>query len=71
MEHIVKLQIIAELRDKVIEQQAKELEALRGFSIRMKELSSQPMGDRIIFYLKTHGLMDRDGNPTKLLTGDK
>lgn len=59
------------LENAKINAQSEEIKALRGFAIRMKEIAPQTRGDQIIFYLQSHNLIDRGGNPTKLLTGEK
>lgn len=53
----------AEQKNKVIEQQDKELEALRGFA---KDTLKYDSWHRVGKY---HRLLDESGNPTKLLTG--
>lgn len=56
-------------KDDVIEQQAKELEALRKFAnaayLQLNE------SDYFIVLLLNTGLIDKNGNPTPLLTGKK
>jgi hypothetical protein len=58
-----------------IDAQAKELEALRGFAesiklINFDRLSDGAYANRIIHSLfKLYGLIDKNGNPTPLLTG--
>lgn len=66
---------IKQLKDKC-EQKAKELEALRGFAEFVCSKSSEGilLGyalNWVLLCAETNGLIDKNGNPTKLLTGEK
>lgn len=62
---------IKQLKDKC-EQKAKEIEALRGFS-NMTIMTGQygVSHEWLIQVAKANKLIDENGNPTKLLTGEK
>lgn len=51
--------------EKQIEQQAKEIEALRGYLLEEYKVGG------LFSFAQKYGLIDKEGNPTKLLTGDK
>jgi hypothetical protein len=57
-------QACAEQKNAIIEQQAKELQALRGFAKTVIEGGFQN-GNAFVF-----GLIDEESNQTKLLTGE-
>jgi hypothetical protein len=57
----------------IIEQQDKELEALRKAIAEIRQTASELMffdGSDLGELLVKHGLIDESGNPTKLLTGE-
>ena len=63
-------QACAERKNAIIEQQAKELEALRGFCSWIAKNQFHLIYQRIII-AKKYGIIDENENPTKLLTGEK
>ena len=56
-----------------LDEQAKELEALREtYRYLIAEQSTRVMSDALITHiLRQGGIIDENGNPTPLLTGDK
>lgn len=64
-------QASAERKDKIIEQQAKELKNLRGFANIILSRSVDISSANILSCGIDHNLIDENGNPTKLLSGEK
>lgn len=64
-------QACADRKDKIIEQQAAELAALRGFAIQMYEYGYDVYKEDITRHLNEYGLIDKTGQPTALLTGER
>jgi hypothetical protein len=64
----------AEGKDKIIEQQAADLAALREFANEVIDYNNLYLSNKNGFvdrYSKCYSLIDENGNPTSLLTGVK
>lgn len=66
-------QACAELKDKIIEQQAAEIAALRGFVQSLCEIETydETFNKASVESAKKWSLLDENGNPTALLTGNE
>lgn len=69
--HLKELQAMVERLETTAKQQAEEIEALRGFSKKLQE--NLKNGDHLYVYdtLTEFHLIDENGKPTILLTGDR